>query len=378
MNYTRGESMSNLPFLFNYQSEKVNLNNLSKDIDFRNNMRKIYGSNLEITKEQDTVLIFTRLHDDEVNFIGPYLAKENINYIRIDADYFLDDFKMTTSITGGHVDTIIYYKDELINMSNVKLIWNRHFDKEAFRSNLKNPVAIQYVLQEWEAVLNFLYQIPHIKWINNPVDTKAASKPQQLIMAGNVGFKVLDTMITNVPADVLNISKDKEIFFKASHHHFVEYPAGILNSLYGKKLDDKDKTKMGDLVHCPMIFQEMVTNLEEVRVTVFNDLIFSAKYTNKISDDWHHDELTKIKLEEIETPEVVKIRCINMLKCLNLQYGAFDFFKTDDDNWIFIEVNPIGDWRWVELKTNFHITISFVEFIKEMMWEVKCNGVKSL
>src|SRR5699024_12123926 len=112
-----------------------------------------------------------------------------------------------------------------------------------------------------------------------------------------------------------------------------------------KKKKNKDKKKREDIVNRHMIFKEMVKNIEEVRVTVFNELIFSDKYTNKISDDWHHDELTKIKLEEIETPEVVKIRCINMLKCLNLQYGAFDFFKTDDDNWIFIEVNPIGDWR---------------------------------
>jgi hypothetical protein len=37
-----------------------------------------------------------------------------------------------------------------------------------------------------------------------------------------------------------------------------------------------------------------------------------------------------------------------MLANLGLRYGAFDFVRTPDDRFVFLEVNPTGEWAWLE------------------------------
>lgn len=122
------------PFLLNYQSETENLNEHQKDIDFKNNVRSIYKDNLEKESFEKTILIFARIDDPEIDYLGPYFIKNNINYIRIDAEYFLQDFFVDIDIANGNTSFFLYYKDEKIDLKNVDAIWTRHFKPNAYRS----------------------------------------------------------------------------------------------------------------------------------------------------------------------------------------------------------------------------------------------------
>ena len=37
-----------------------------------------------------------------------------------------------------------------------------------------------------------------------------------------------------------------------------------------------------------------------------------------------------------------------MLMDFQLEFGAFDFIVTNDNQWYFLEVNPNGQWLWLE------------------------------
>ena len=36
--------------------------------------------------------------------------------------------------------------------------------------------------------------------------------------------------------------------------------------------------------------------------------------------------------------------------------GAFDFIVTPEDKWVFLEVNPNGQWLWLEQSLNLDIS----------------------
>jgi glutathione synthase/RimK-type ligase-like ATP-grasp enzyme len=54
-------------------------------------------------------------------------------------------------------------------------------------------------------------------------------------------------------------------------------------------------------------------------------------------------------------------RCWKMLATLGLTYGAFDFIRRADGGLVFLEVNPTGEWAWLEDRLGFPMRDAFVD-----------------
>jgi hypothetical protein len=48
-----------------------------------------------------------------------------------------------------------------------------------------------------------------------------------------------------------------------------------------------------------------------------------------------------------------------------LRYGAFDFAVTNDDNYIFLECNPGGQFGWIEANTTLPITHALADLLEK-------------
>jgi hypothetical protein len=49
------------------------------------------------------------------------------------------------------------------------------------------------------------------------------------------------------------------------------------------------------------------------------------------------------------------------MSALDLAYGAFDFIRTENADWYFLEVNPAGEWAWLDVALGLPMRDSFVE-----------------
>lgn len=56
---------------------------------------------------------------------------------------------------------------------------------------------------------------------------------------------------------------------------------------------------------------------------------------------------------ESSLSEEMKSKCRAMLDMLGLLYGAFDFVRTPEGDLVFLEVNPTGEWAWLEDRLGF-------------------------
>ena len=69
--------------------------------------------------------------------------------------------------------------------------------------------------------------------------------------------------------------------------------------------------------------------------------------------------------------------CLAMLDALGLQFGAFDFIVDTSGELYFLEVNPNGQWYWLEDKTGALISDAIVSILKstqkggERRWKQK-------
>ena len=66
----------------------------------------------------------------------------------------------------------------------------------------------------------------------------------------------------------------------------------------------------------------------------------------------------------VELPEKVKHECKMMLANYNLVFGAFDYIVTPNNNWVFLELNPNGQWLWLEEALNLDISNKIIEYLQ--------------
>ncbi len=47
----------------------------------------------------------------------------------------------------------------------------------------------------------------------------------------------------------------------------------------------------------------------------------------------------------------------------NIEFGAFDFIVTKSNVWVFLEINPNGQWLWLEQKLNLSISDEILKLL---------------
>ena len=67
--------------------------------------------------------------------------------------------------------------------------------------------------------------------------------------------------------------------------------------------------------------------------------------------------------ERIDPPDNVTQSIFNFMDCLELHFGAFDFSLSTKGDWIFLEVNPNGQFGWLELITKDKLYDSLIKLL---------------
>ena len=65
-------------------------------------------------------------------------------------------------------------------------------------------------------------------------------------------------------------------------------------------------------------------------------------------------------------PDAYIDKLFKMLDELGLNFGAFDVIQDDDDTLYFIELNPNGQWHWIEILTGMPMVKAMRELIEEL------------
>jgi len=126
--------------------------------------------------------------------------------------------------------------------------------------------------------------------------------------------------------------------------------------------------KEDDLMRqCPHLFQRYFDKEYEVRVTAIGDKITGTAIHSQESDlskvDYRRYDFT-VSYRSIQLPKYVEEFCYLMLKHYELHFGAFDFIVTKKDKeFVFLELNPNGQWLWLEQLSGFKISKVLADYL---------------
>lgn len=200
-------------------------------------------------------------------------------------------------------------------------------------------------------------------WLNHPAYISAAEfKPVQLSAAVRAGLRVPKSIVTNDPADAMRFadSVGRVIYKPLADPSFDDN--GRRRLIY-TSLVAREELSDPAIRLTSHLFQEWIEHDHAVRLTVVDRRFFaSAIYADSAAAriDWRSD-YSALRYAVSALPEPVRQGVLTLMNELRLRFGALDFLVTASGEWVFLEINPNGQWAWIEDKTGLPIAAAIAD-----------------
>jgi glutathione synthase/RimK-type ligase-like ATP-grasp enzyme len=240
--------------------------------------------------------------------------------------------------------------------SEAEAVWLRRPGRVDIRRMVNAPHR-EFAMGEWrEAVLGWLQQLDPI--CVNPVRAQdKAVKPAQLAAAHAVGLDVPATLVSNDRHDVARFVA--QIEGQAIHKTLSQPKKRLFDTRPWTAADDH---LVESISVAPVLVQERVSGPADLRLTVIGDTIMAARIETpgEIVDSRLADE-TAYRSHILDA--VTEKRIIALFKRLGLVFGTVDLKERSDGTPVFLEINPQGQFLYIQIVTGLPIIETLTDFL---------------
>jgi len=315
-----------------------------------------------------TVLIVTGPVDIHADAMVMELNRRNIPVLR----FHPEDFPATTSIS-------IEVREEVVTgeirtehhsalIEDIAVSWYRR-PRAPQVSDAMAEGAREFSLIQAGHALRALYSALDTIWINSPDALRIAEvKTLQLARAASVGLATPATLLSNDPeaADRFRRSQSgQRCAAKAPRVEGSFYESEFrfpLTKIWNG--GDADAVRLA-----PTIFQSYVSKATELRCVVIGELVFTARLDPPPGSipvlDWREIPHEELRQEPYDLPMMVRDSLVTLVKSFHLDFASADLILTPDDEYVFIELNPNGQWLWLEFETQMPLVAAMGDLMEQ-------------
>jgi hypothetical protein len=254
--------------------------------------------------------------------------------------------------------------ESVISSDQIEGLWLRRVQPPAISDEVITSEARSFCQSETrDFITGFLATFPNVV---NKRDSEyiSSKKPYQLRVAADIGLRVPDTLISTNPSMIRSFYDRHvgNVIFKVLTPTKFQFTETRL--LEREFLDYLDSA-----VFAPTIFQERVKARIHLRITVVDREIFCASVEPTRPHallDWRLDRAPIIRATTV--PDEVAEKLIMLCDALNLRYGAIDVILSEDGEYTFLEINPGGQFLFVEIQTGQPISLAIAKSLTNEKW----------
>jgi Glutathione synthase/Ribosomal protein S6 modification enzyme (glutaminyl transferase) len=316
-----------------------------------------------------------------LNYLYP-----NQPFIRINDDKTIDEINYTISdeinCLGFNIDGHQFNTDNLPNRWYRRGGFNINrvgFKSESFDEYYISAIFKDYLKQEMASLLNEV-DGKFSKCSNsiNKFNDNNKGKLENICIAKQAGLKIPPTLYTNSPRQLLEfIETHDKVITKANHKNQIRIALDktiILLSSDTKLLSKEDVqsfiSKSNDFRYSvPSFYQKYIEKKYELRVfflagKLYPMAIFSQANEKTKIDYRNYDQERPNRCVPYDLPEYIKKKLTVFMDLMDMNSGSIDMICTPDDEFIFLEVNPIGQFHWLEKNCNYFLEREIANFLQ--------------
>lgn len=193
---------------------------------------------------------------------------------------------------------------------------------------------------------------PQAVAVNPQSSRRAALKAIQLREAARIGLRIPPTLMSNDPERIRDFVQQHGgcAVYKPFYPAQWDTDDGAA-LLFTTEITLQDLEDDEVLQWTPGIFQPRVPKSHELRVTLMGEhaAVAALRFPEDTADrlDWR-PERSDLLVEPGRLPDSVLDACHRLMDRLDLRFGCLDFLVTPEGDIVFLEVNPMGQFLWVE------------------------------
>ncbi len=318
------------------------------------------------------VLVLTQPHDAHAVAVTARLRSAGTAVTVFDPAEFPAAATLSLEITAsGHTRRFLTRGGDRIDLDTVGSVWFRRPREPRAHDEVTDPAIREYVEQECEVFAAALWDdLDALTVPGTRADIRSAGRKQtQLRLAGRLGFELPPTLITTGPDEFLD-------FWDAHEGRVITKPLQRSWLIRGddgfarmaEPATTVDVAAAEAMRLCPLIVQAYVPKRVELRVTVVGTRVFAAEIHSQDSNhtrlDWRCYDPATTRHAVHTLPADVARRCLLLVTELGLRYGAIDLILTPDGRYVFLEINPSGQWLWIEDATGLPISDALADLLR--------------
>jgi MvdD family ATP-grasp ribosomal peptide maturase len=303
-----------------------------------------------------TVLIITHSQDNEsISLVTQAIESYGGKVFRFDTDRFPTEVQLDVYYSDSE-QVILTADDRKLDLNEVGAVWYRRIAIGSRIPNTMDKQLRQASIQESRvSIMGMIASIRGFHLDPQPNIRRAENKQLQLQVARELGLDTPRTLTTNNPQAVKKFFQECEgkIITKMLSSFAIYDQQGQEQVVFTNPVSSEDLDNLDGLRFCPMTFQEKIPKALELRTTIVGKQIFTAAVDSQALDkaryDWRKQGIALLDAWQPYTlPQDVEEKLLKLMANFGLNYGAIDIIVTPDNRYVFLEVNPVGEFFWLE------------------------------
>ena len=308
------------------------------------------------------IIIVSQNIEKSTDKIIEWLGLYNFEVIRINQEMSFHGF----SLCYLPLLTInLFDANRKIKFSDIRAFLYRRGEfsmKIPFSLDIDNAKFIQYVLgREWAIIKDFLHKIekPIIigsfeKEINN-------NKIFDILLAQLVGLNTPASLVTSLKDELISfIGCYEQVISKPLKNSFNYKTETIQYNFRGTHLLKKYNVDILSDSFFPAFFQEYIEKEFEIRSfylkgKFYSMAIFSQNDVQTKIDYRNYNREKPNRNLPFQLPDEIEEKLEAFMQKSGLDTGSIDIIKAIDGRYVFLEVNPVGQFDWLSGNCNYYL-----------------------
>ncbi|MEK7642518.1 MAG: hypothetical protein AAB392_01850 [Patescibacteria group bacterium] len=285
--------------------------------------------------------------------------------IYLSTDGNLSGFIDTFRLNGENTENV------RLSLCDIQTAW--YLRENIQHQNQKhNSLERRFADNESYGAVRSLLSALDCKWINKKetVEFLSSNKLYQQKVALEAGLVVPPTLVSNSPEDVVNFSKHcNGLLLKTIGYIKLDDDGKYF--LYSNRFTHTEIQTSDRAIHnAPVFAQKYIEKLYEHRVMVIGNRVLSCRINSQASQvsriDWRHYDFEKVAHDYVVLPEDIQHKLLCFMSKIGLRYGAIDLIETPSGEFVFLEINPSGQWGWIHDLAGLPIPEAVAEMLESI------------
>lgn len=197
----------------------------------------------------------------------------------------------------------------------------------------------------------------------NKFEDNFSNKLKMLEVASNCGLLIPNTLVTNDLTKLTEFVKSNvAVITKPIKNPFINFNLNnyLLKFNTHSKLITYDDVFNSNRKFSLSFFQQYIDKKVEIRSFYLNGIfrsmaIFSQQNEKTKIDFRNYDRIRPNRCVPYQLPKSLERKLVKFMNKMDIVSGSFDIILTPKNEYVFLEVNPIGQFQWLSVNCNYFI-----------------------